>query len=170
MAAARCRGECVFVQDDDDFFGPSRFRAQAAALARGAGACLLGQETESLFYYDAGERAFASAVGSSFAQPCSMAFRRSVHRGHGGGAVYPEDLDAGEDLEFFGAILGSGAAVATADGVPWVRCRHAANVVQDAAGDGEEAAAEEAYVAERRGLPASTLAALRRLPGARASP
>ena len=77
-------------------------------------------------------------------------------------------------LSFFSAtptlMVAPPAAVATADGVPWVRCRHAANVVQDAAGDGEEAAAEEAYVAERCGLPASTLAALRRLPGARASP
>ena len=79
-AVRRARGDLVFVWDDDDYFSPSRLRTQAAALGRGGhhGAVLLGADEPGMaFYFDAEEEgggAFREVSGSSFAQPCSMAF------------------------------------------------------------------------------------------------
>lgn len=159
-AVRRARGDLVFVWDDDDYFSPSRLETQAAALADG-GAVLLGADEPGMaFYFDAADGAFREASGSSFAQPCSMAFRRELW----GDATYGEDLDVFEDLHFFEALLFAGVKVATTH-VPWVRTRHAANVVRDARGDGAEGVVDAADVARACDLPDATLAFLRSLGG-----
>ena len=70
--------------------------------------------------------------------------------------------ECGEDLAFLDALLENGAAVTTAD-VPFVRVRHARNVAQDAAGDGEEGVVAARAAAEACGLPARTVDFLSKL-------
>ena len=159
-AVRRARGDLVFVWDDDDYFGPKRLATQAEALADG-GAVLLGEdEPLTFFYYDAADGAFRSTSSCSFAQPCSMAYERKLW---GTEATYPDDLDAFEDIDFFERLLFAGVRVTTAH-VPWVRTRHAHNVVQDAQGDGEESVVDADVVARRCDLPDSTVAFLLGLP------
>ena len=157
-AARRARGDVVVVWDDDDYFAPARLKTQAAALA-GGGANLLGADKPGcFFYFDAADGAFRESSGSSFGQPCSMAYERRLW----GEAVYGEDLDVFEDMHFFEALLFGGVKVGTAY-CPWVRTRHAANVVRDARGDGDEAVVDAAVAAVACDLPDATLAFLRSL-------
>ena len=91
-AVGAARGELVVVADDDDYYAPSRLRAQAAPLARGdADVVLLSAERAGLqFYFDVAAGGFAAVAGSPLVQPCSMAFRRDLWSGEddgdGGGA------------------------------------------------------------------------------------
>jgi hypothetical protein len=87
-----------------------------------------------------------------------MAYERRLW----GEAVYGEDLDVFEDMHFFEALLFGGVKVGTAY-CPWVRTRHAANVVRDARGDGDEAVVDAAVAAVACDLPDATLAFLRSL-------
>jgi hypothetical protein len=148
---ARATGELVATWDDDDYFAPNRLRAQAAALMRGGDLCFLG--ADAAYRFDVSDGEFRENRGGSFVQPCTMMFRRQLW---GPKTRYDDGADLGEDLAFLDALLESGAAVTTAD-VPFVRVRHARNVAQDAAGDGDEGVVAARAAAEACGLPARTV-------------
>lgn len=156
--ASAARGEVVAIWDDDDFYSPARLRLQAAVIARGeADIVMLDQSSASplLHYFDASVGAFSQVSRSSLVQPCAMAYRRALWGP--GASRYPPSRDAMEDLIFFDSLLAHGARVGTAT-APWLRVRHAANVVADysAAGTREETVDVE-LVASRVGLSAETV-------------
>jgi len=147
----RATGELVATWDDDDYFAPNRLRAQAAELMRGADVCFLG--ADAAYRFDVSDGEFRENRGGSFVQPCTMMFKRELW---GPKTRYDDGADLGEDLAFLDALLEGGASVATAD-VPFVRVRHARNIAQDAAGDGEEGVVAARAAAEACGLPARTV-------------
>ena len=148
---ARATGELVATWDDDDYFAPNRLRAQAAELMRGGDVCFLG--ADAAYRFDVSDGEFRENRGGSFVQPCTMMFKRELW---GPKTRYDDGADLGEDLAFLDALLENGAAVTTAD-VPFVRVRHARNVAQDAAGDGDEGVVAARAAAEACGLPARTV-------------
>lgn len=147
----RATGELIATWDDDDYFAPSRLRAQAVELMRGGDVCFLG--ADAAYRFDVSDGEFRENRGGSFVQPCTMMFKRELW---GPKTRYDDGADLGEDLAFLDALLEGGAPVATAD-VPFVRVRHARNVAQDAAGDGDEGVVAARTAAEACGLPARTV-------------
>jgi hypothetical protein len=157
-AAGVARGDVVAIWDDDDFYSPSRLRLQAAVIARGDADIVMLDQSSALpllHYFDAGVGSFSQVSRSSLVQPCAMAYRRALWGP--GASRYPPGRDATEDLIFFDSLLAHGARVGTAS-VPWLRVRHAANVVADysAAGTREEIVGAQ-LVASRVGLSAATV-------------
>ena len=148
---ARATGELVATWDDDDYFAPKRLRAQAAELMRGGDLCFLG--ADAAYRFDVSDGEFRENRGGSFVQPCTMMFKRELW---GPKTRYDDGADLGEDLAFLDALLEGGAPVATAD-VPFVRVRHARNVAQDAAGDGDEGVVAAQAAAVACDLPARTV-------------
>ena len=147
----RATGELVATWDDDDYFAPNRLRAQAAELMRGGDVCFLG--ADAAYRFDVSDSQFRENRGGSFVQPCTMMFRRHLW---GPKTRYDDGADLGEDLAFLDALLEGGASVATAE-VPFVRVRHARNVAQDAAGDGDEGVVAAQAAAVACDLPARTV-------------
>ena len=147
----RASGELVATWDDDDYFAPNRLRAQAVELMRGGDVCFLG--ADAAYRFDVSDGQFRENRGGSFVQPCTMMFKRELW---GPKTRYDDGADLGEDLAFLDALLEGGASVATAE-VPFVRVRHARNVAQDAAGDGDEGVVAARAAAEACGLPARTV-------------
>ena len=154
---ARATGELVATWDDDDYFAPNRLRAQAVELMRGGDLCFLG--ADAAYRFDVSDGEFRENRGGSFVQPCTMMFKRELW---GPKTRYDDGADLGEDLAFLDALLEGGASVATAE-VPFVRVRHARNVAQDAAGDGDEGVVAAQAAAVACDLPARTVDFLSKL-------
>lgn len=161
VAVEAARGEVIAIWDDDDFYAPQRLRRQSAVMAQCAGDIVMLDQSGCeplLHYFDASSGVFSQVTKSSLAQPCAMAYRRSLWGP--GASRYPPGRDVFEDLIFFDSLLAHGARVNVAS-VPWVRVRHSANMVVDYSDAGaRETIVDDDAVVSRVGLSGDTLAFL----------